>query len=65
MADMSGAFTSTMSLAVQEIINDRQDDVDVITGSELSRKIMIRELMMHAYIKGFFDGEQRKQEIDH
>jgi len=65
MTDMSGAFTSTMSLAVQEIINDRQDDVDVITGSELSRKIMIRELMMHAYIKGFFDGEQRKQEIDH
>jgi len=65
VAEMTGEFTSTMGLVVQEIISDRQEDVDVITGDDLSRKIMVRELMMHAYIRGFFDGEKRQSEVDH
>lgn len=63
--DQSGAFTSEMGLVVHEIIKDREDEVKVITGGNLERQLLVRELMMHAYIRGFFDGEARKGQTGH
>jgi hypothetical protein len=58
----SGEFTSSMGLVVHEIIKDRQDEVNAVTGGSLERQLLIRELMMHSYIRGFFDGEARREQ---
>jgi len=57
--------TSEMGLAVHEIIKQRADEAKVLTGGDLSRQLILRELMMHAYINGFFAGEARRDQIDH
>jgi hypothetical protein len=55
----TGEFTSAMGLVVHEIIKDRKDEVDAITGGDLGRQLLVRELMMHSYIQGFFEGQAR------
>ena len=61
----TGAFTSEMGLVVHEIIKDRQDEVNAVTGGNLSKQLLIRELMMHAYIRGYFDKETQLLNMDH
>ena len=62
MDESSGEFTSEMGLMVHDIIKERQTDVDRLTHGDLSLRLLLRELMNHSFIQGYFSGLARKPE---
>jgi len=51
--------TDDIAMTIDDVLKDKPDIVKVITNDgNIERSLLLRELLMNAYIRGFFAGMQ-------
>jgi len=59
--------TAEVGATIENILTQKGEIVKVLTNDVVERKLLLKELMMSAYIGGFFTGihQQESKESDH
>lgn len=59
--------TAEVGATIENILQQKGEIVNVLTHDVVERKLLLKELMMSAYIGGFFTGihQQESKDSDH
>lgn len=59
-ANLSLEQTNDIAMTIDDVLKDQEKMVKIITGDNVQRNLLLRELMMNVYIRGFFSGVHNK-----
>lgn len=50
--------TNDIAMTIDQVLADKGEIVKVLTQEQVERTLLLRELLMNAYVRGFFSGMQ-------
>ena len=50
--------TNDIAMTIDQVVNDKPELVKLLTNEMVERQLILRELLMNAYVRGFFSGVQ-------
>jgi hypothetical protein len=50
--------TNDIAMTIDDVLKDKPELVKVLTTDSVERTLLLRELLMNAYVRGFFAGIQ-------
>lgn len=59
-ANLTLEQTNDIAMTIDDVLKDQEKMVKIITGDNAQRNLLLRELMMNVYIRGFFSGVHNK-----
>lgn len=60
--NVTGSFnlaqTNDIAMDIDEVLNDKAEVIKVLTNNTRERMLLVKDLLMNAYVRGFFAGMQ-------
>ena len=50
--------TNDIAMSIDQVLLDKPEIVKVLSGENIERVLLLRELLMNSYVRGFFSGMQ-------
>lgn len=54
--------TQDIAMSIDQVLEDKPEIVKVLTTGSVDRQLLLRELLMNSYVRGFFSGMKHAME---